>query len=251
MTPDDVRNARFAAVRRGGYETQEVDAFLAESVEALEAGDGRMTPEDVRDARFTLVKRGGYDTQEVDAFLDELMEEFDRRGAEAHRDSDATPAGERERPAFQPAPEPKRPPMAVPGPAVAAEPGAAPEREPAPAREPSSAQAAPPKVIAAAQLRRLTPPSVDADGYDTTAVDAMLEAVADTLDVLEGLEGDALDEERGRQYLLAVDGRAMLLTGDHVRAARFPVRAGGGYDQRGIDAAMKRLGVALDHHWRR
>ncbi len=240
MTPEDVRSARFAAVRRGGYEIREVDGFLAEAVEALEAGDGRMSPEQVRDARFTLVKRGGYDTQEVDAFLDELMEELEHRQASGSATSQPVAVAP---PAAAPAdraPELEAPPAPAP----------APPEPPRPAPAAPTAASSDPG-ITSGQLRGLTPPRSDGPGYDVAQVDGFLEAVAETLEVFEGLSGPELRRVRGSQYLQGADGGPLLLAGDQVRAALFGLRPEGGYDVRGIDAAVRRLGMALDHHWHR
>jgi DivIVA domain-containing protein len=248
VTPEDVRSARFAAVRRGGYEIREVDGFLAEAVEALEAGDGRMSPEHVRDARFTLVKRGGYDTQEVDAFLDELMEELERRVASGAPTPQPVPAEPRAAAAAAAAAPGDRAPEPDASPAPAA-PVAAP---PAPRPAPAAPMAAPSDPgITSGQLRGLTPPRSDGPGYDVAQVDGFLEAVAETLEVFEGLSGPELRRVRGSQYLQGADGGPLLLAGDQVRAALFGLRPEGGYDVRGIDAAVRRLGMALDHHWHR
>lgn len=223
-------------MRRGGYETNEVDTFLSQAVDALETGDGQMQPEDVRDARFTLVKRGGYDTQEVDAFLDELMEELERQLS-------ADPLG-------------VDPGLLV---AAAAPLEAPPQADPAlppPPADPAPVAATETAIpdgagISADQLRRLTPPRVDAGGYDVTEVDGFMDAVADTLEIFEGLQGEVLDRVRGNQYLQGADGGPLLLSADQIRWSMFKVRVDGGYEQRGVDAAIRRLGKALDYHWLR
>jgi DivIVA domain-containing protein len=231
VTPDDVRRVKFPTVRRGGYETREVDVFLAEAIEALDADDGRMRPEDVRDARFTLVKRGGYDTQDVDVFLDDLMAEFQTR-AEATQHEPSASAD-----------------VAPAAPAVASE-TAAPNPGPDPADAPANGTRSSPG-ITSTQLRGLKPPMVEADGYDITEVDGLLDAVADSLEVFEGVSGEDLLKLKGAQYLQGADGGPLLLSSDQILAARFSVEPEGGYDTRGVDAAIRRLGRALDYHWQR
>lgn len=81
VTADDVHNAQFALVnRKGGYDTQEVDAFLDLVAATLDAnpalGGGELTGDDVRLAQFDTVRRGGYNTSQVDTFLDRVAETF-------------------------------------------------------------------------------------------------------------------------------------------------------------------------------
>jgi DivIVA domain-containing protein len=227
-------------VRRGGYETNEVDTFLRQAGNALEAGDGQMQPEDARDARFTLVKRGGYNTEEVDAFLDELMEELERRLS-------ADPLGINPGLLAAAAAAPlEAPPLADPALPV-------PPKDPARAASVAATETdvADGAGISAYQLRRLIPPRVDSGGYDVTEVDGFMDAVADTLVIFEGLHGEALDRVRGNQYLQGADGGPLLLSADQIRWSMFKVRVDGGYEQRGVDAAIRRLGKALDYHWLR
>ncbi len=78
MTADDVLNVQFTHIRKGGYDTQEVDAFLDRVAQTLDVNAdrlpvGSMTGADVRAVQFTQVKKGGYDTQEVDNFLDQVV----------------------------------------------------------------------------------------------------------------------------------------------------------------------------------
>ncbi|MDO5662302.1 MAG: DivIVA domain-containing protein [Brachybacterium sp.] len=58
-----------------GYETREVDEFLAKAREAYEAHDGTFGAADISGASFTTV-RGGYDMRVVDEALDRLSDAF-------------------------------------------------------------------------------------------------------------------------------------------------------------------------------
>ncbi len=83
VTADEVLSAQFTHIKRGGYDTQEVDTLLDRIAATLDRDqvampEGSMTAEDVRTAQFTQVKRGGYDTKEVDAFLDRVVTVFGR-----------------------------------------------------------------------------------------------------------------------------------------------------------------------------
>lgn len=228
MTPDDIKAARFASVRKGGYEVREVDQFLADAMQALESGDGTMTAADVHNARFTLVKRGGYDTQQVDAFLDDLMEALERNPAPMAT-TGVEPTG------VEPTGDVR----------VLTPPGAQPAPQPPPTVEASG------PAISAAQLKNLTPPMIDGLAYDIREVDALLAKVAETLDLFEKVEGEDLQRLRATQYLQGSDGAPLLLVGDQVRAALFTVHDVGGYEPRGVDAAVRRLATVLDYHWNR
>jgi len=86
VTADDVLTVQFTHIKRGGYDTQEVDAFLDRIAVTLDAeGDQGMArgmrADDVRTAQFGHAKRGGYDTGEVDNFLDRIVEVFTGSGA--------------------------------------------------------------------------------------------------------------------------------------------------------------------------
>ncbi|WP_017626108.1 DivIVA domain-containing protein [Nocardiopsis chromatogenes] len=86
MTPEQVRNKRFATTRlTTGYNEDEVDAFLDSAEVTLGALiDGRpdralLTAADVERVRFSTTRaRPGYDPAQVDAFLDELATELRR-----------------------------------------------------------------------------------------------------------------------------------------------------------------------------
>ena len=97
----------------------------------------------------------------------------------------------------------------------------------------------------------LTPPMVEGIGYDIREVDAFLSRVADTLELFEKVDGADLQRLRATQYLQGTDGSPQLLVGDQVRAALFTVHDVGGYDTRGVDAAVRRLAETLDYHWSR
>ncbi len=78
VTADDVLSAQFTHIKKGGYDTQEVDSLLDRIAATLDRDratmpEGSMTADDVRTAEFTQVKRGGYDTNEVDGFLDRVV----------------------------------------------------------------------------------------------------------------------------------------------------------------------------------
>lgn len=273
MTPEEIRTVEFDTVRRGGYESQEVDAFLDEAMVSLHNGDGRIGPAAVRDVQFTLVKRGGYDTAQVDAFLDRLMVALDPGDSFSASAPAAVPgpsggaplAGE---PADAPAvgdaaavvpdhddaaPSDAGPPDTVSSDPAPADHG---DEEPNPAPSPR-AQAAPAvrrgprRHITAAALASLVPPTAEGEGYDRDQVDHFLGLVVATLETFEAVEGVALERIRSVQYLQGVGGGPQLLTGDQVRCAGFGPEDDGGYERKAIDAAVKRLAETLDHHWLR
>lgn len=72
VTADDVRDAGFNSVRlrAGGYDEEQVDAFLDRIVDTLNGKD-HVTAADVHGAEFDTAPFGkpGYDEGEVDAFL--------------------------------------------------------------------------------------------------------------------------------------------------------------------------------------
>jgi DivIVA domain-containing protein len=72
LTPADVRTARFE--RGPGYDTDEVDAFLAQVAHAL-TGRGKLTAEQVREVVFTSRKHG-YRPRDVDAFLERVRQQL-------------------------------------------------------------------------------------------------------------------------------------------------------------------------------
>ncbi len=78
VTADEVLTVQFTHIRKGGYDTQEVDAFLDRVAATMESEapllpDGSMSADDVRNVEFSHMKRGGYDTREVDTFLDRVV----------------------------------------------------------------------------------------------------------------------------------------------------------------------------------
>lgn len=78
VTADDVLTMQFTLIKKGGYDSQEVDAFLDRVAATMDRHQAQlpesaMTADDVRSVEFTLVKRGGYATREVDDFLDRVV----------------------------------------------------------------------------------------------------------------------------------------------------------------------------------
>ena len=100
------------------------------------------------------------------------------------------------------------------------------------------------------RLRDLTPPVVEGIGYLKSEVDYFLQLVADTLQIFEEKSGNELENLKADQYL-PQNQSLRLLTSDQIRWALFTVSEEGGYDIRGVDAAVNRLADALDHHWLR
>jgi DivIVA domain-containing protein len=72
LTPADVRTVRFE--RGPGYDTDEVDAFLAQVAQAL-TGRGTLTGDQVRDVVFASRKHG-YRPRDVDAFLERVQRQL-------------------------------------------------------------------------------------------------------------------------------------------------------------------------------
>jgi DivIVA domain-containing protein len=72
LTPADVRSVRFE--RGPGYDTDEVDAFLAQVAQAL-TGRARLTAEQVHAVVFTSRKHG-YRPRDVDAFLERVRRQL-------------------------------------------------------------------------------------------------------------------------------------------------------------------------------
>ncbi len=85
MRAADVAGQRFRPTRfRQGYDQDEVDDFLDEVQQALDAHDRggalTLTPEDVVAVRFQPTAfRPGYAQEDVDDFLDEVVLELRRR----------------------------------------------------------------------------------------------------------------------------------------------------------------------------
>jgi DivIVA domain-containing protein len=84
LTPEQVRNMAFSnrGLREGGYNEDEVDAFLDLVEAALQDPTGRtLTAEDVHNVAFSKPPRGktGYNEAEVNAFLDLVEQEMRHR----------------------------------------------------------------------------------------------------------------------------------------------------------------------------
>jgi DivIVA domain-containing protein len=87
VTADDVLMAQFTFIKKGGYDQQEVDAFLDRIAATLDADaslalDGSLTANDVRHVEFAVMKRGGYSPEQVDSFLDRIVAVFTTRVSE-------------------------------------------------------------------------------------------------------------------------------------------------------------------------
>lgn len=99
ITAEEVASAQFTVTSfREGYDSEDVDAFLAACVETLrglEGGarsDARITAKQVAAARFGQTKfRAGYDQNEVDDLLDRVAATL--RDAETASDADESSAG--------------------------------------------------------------------------------------------------------------------------------------------------------------
>jgi DivIVA domain-containing protein len=70
MTGDQIRQAQFREVRRGGYYTDDVDALV--EVLAVAADRGEPLAGLANGAAFREARRGGYRPSDVDAFLDRV-----------------------------------------------------------------------------------------------------------------------------------------------------------------------------------
>lgn len=79
-TEDENRNP-FPRGRKRGYDTAQVDAFLAEARQAFEDGSSNVDARTVRTVAFPLVK-GGYDVAAVDAALGRVEDAFASRERE-------------------------------------------------------------------------------------------------------------------------------------------------------------------------
>lgn len=99
ITAEEVASARFTTTSfRAGYDTEDVDAFLADCVETLRWREGSARPEapvsakQVVDTRFGQTKfRAGYDQDEVDDLLDRVAATL--HDAESVSDADGPSAG--------------------------------------------------------------------------------------------------------------------------------------------------------------
>lgn len=126
VTADDVLTVQFTLIKKGGYDQQEVDAFLDRIAATIEADpsvavDGSVTADDIRGVAFEHKRRGGYDPAQVDTLLDRVLAAFT---AQPVADPLTEPL------AAAPDPVAAEPLAALPDP-VAAEP-IAPDPEPAP-----------------------------------------------------------------------------------------------------------------------
>ncbi len=89
MTPEDVRNIRFAEAPFGyrGYDIAEVDAFRERLAQAF-SGRGALTAAQIREHAFSVTTFGrGYHRDDVDEFLDLACVELEsaRRGDSSRR----------------------------------------------------------------------------------------------------------------------------------------------------------------------
>ena len=201
----------FKIVENKGYKISEVDRFLNEKNKPDSA---KKTVEEIENIRFSLTRRKGYDPKEVDIYLDGLIE------------TKKNPS-----PRIDTAPISKLP-----------------EKNSLQAMADEVKDDAPP--ISSERLRELTPPIVEGIGYLKSEVDYFLQLVADTLQTFEEKSGNELENLKADQYL-PQNQSLRLLTSDQIRWALFTVSEEGGYDMRGVDAAVNRLADALDHHWLR
>tara|TARA_B100001250_G_scaffold70306_1_gene56668 strand:+ start:209 stop:826 length:618 start_codon:yes stop_codon:yes gene_type:complete len=201
----------FKIVENKGYKISEVDRFLNEKNKPDSA---KKTVEEIENIRFSLTRRKGYDPKEVDVYLDGLIETKKNLS-----------------PRIDTAPISKLP-----------------EKNSLQGMADEVKDKAPP--ITSERLRELTPPIVEGIGYLKSEVDYFLQLVADTLQTFEEKSGNELENLKADQYLPQNQSQR-LLTSDQIRWALFTVNEEGGYDMRGVDAAVNRLADALDHHWLR
>jgi len=201
----------FKIVENKGYKISEVDRFLNEKNKPDSA---KKTVEEIENIRFSLTRRKGYDPKEVDIYLDGLIETKKNLS-----------------PRIDTAPISKLP-----------------EKNSLQGMADEVKDKAPP--ITSERLRELTPPIVEGIGYLKSEVDYFLQLVADTLQTFEEKSGNELENLKADQYLPQNQSQR-LLTSDQIRWALFTVNEEGGYDMRGVDAAVNRLADALDHHWLR
>ena len=201
----------FKIIENKGYKISEVDRFLNEK---NNPGSQKKTVEEIENVRFSLTRKKGYDPKEVDTYLDGLIEA--KKGFSPETSTDPTSKTPKENSSLGVTNEVKH--------------------------------KAPP--ITSERLRDLTPPVVEGIGYLKSEVDYFLQLVADTLQIFEEKSGNELENLKADQYL-PQNQSLRLLTSDQIRWALFTVSEEGGYDIRGVDAAVNRLADALDHHWLR
>ena len=202
----------FKTIESRGYRISEVNRFLDET---NKDNSSKRTVEEIESIRFSLTRRKGYDPKEVDSYLDDLI---------AAQKSLSAETNENEKPEF---------PKTNPSQGLTNEVG---EKEVS--------------LITSERLRELTPPVVEGIGYEISEVDHFLQLVADTLQTFEAKSGTEIENLKADQYLPRSES-LRLLTSDQIRWALFTVNEAGGYDMRGVDAAVNRLADALDHHWQR
>ncbi len=201
----------FKIVENKGYKISEVDRFLNEK---NNPDSVKKTVEEIENIRFSLTRRKGYDPKEVDIYLDDLIEA--KRSLSPKSDTASI--------------------------------SKLPEKNSVQGMADEVKHKPPP--MTSERLRELTPPIVEGIGYLTSEVDYFLQLVADTLQAFEEKSGNELENLRADQYL-PQNQSLRLLTSDQIRWALFTVNEEGGYDMRGVDAAVNRLADALDHHWLR
>ena len=201
----------FKIVEKKGYKISEVDRFLKER---NNPDSVKKTVEEIENIRFSLTRRKGYDPKEVDIYLDDLIEA--KRSLSPK--TDTVPISK------------------------------LPEKNSLQGMVDEAKHKSPP--MTSERLRELTPPIVEGIGYLTSEVDYFLQLVAETLQAFEEKSGNELENLRADQYL-PQNQSLRLLTSDQIRWALFTVSEEGGYDMRGVDAAVNRLADALDHHWLR
>jgi len=201
----------FKIVENKGYRISEVDRFLNEK---NNPDSVKKTVEEIENIRFSLTRRKGYDPKEVDIYLDDLIEA--KRSLSPK--TDTVPISK------------------------------LPEKNSLQGMVDEAKHKSPP--MTSERLRELTPPIVEGIGYLASEVDYFLQLVADTLQAFEEKSGNELENLRADQYL-PQNQSLRLLTSDQIRWALFTVSEEGGYDMRGVDAAVNRLADALDHHWLR
>ena len=201
----------FKIVEKKGYKISEVDRFLKER---NNPDSVKKTVEEIENIRFSLTRRKGYDPKEVDIYLDDLIEA--KRSLSPK--TDTVPISK------------------LPG------------KNSLHGMADEAKYKGPP--ITSERLRELTPPIVEGIGYLTSEVDYFLQLVAETLQAFEEKSGNELENLRADQYL-PQNQSLRLLTSDQIRWALFTVNEEGGYDIRGVDAAVNRLADALDYHWLR
>ncbi len=211
MSLKKTENKKFGIVSRNGYRISEVDSFLAK-VNSLKGKSVTEATSKITNAQFTLTKWKGYDPKEVDTYLDEMIVSTEISRVEVKIKN---PLLKEKQSTENTADRDSRKP-----------------------------------IITSRRLRELTPPIVEGIGYEKSEVDEFLTIVADTIQAFEEATGNDLDQLKADQYMRETN-KPKLLAGDQVRWALFTVNEGGGYDMRGVDAAVNRLADALDFHWRR